>query len=88
LRKLLAERRITLELTEPARKAIFNAGYDPLYGARPMKRAIQRLVQNPLAMEILEGKVLHGDHVVIDATKAGKLEISTGARTEIQEVSA
>jgi ATP-dependent Clp protease ATP-binding subunit ClpB len=74
LRKLLADRRITLELTEPARKAIFKAGYDPVYGARPLKRAIQRLVQDPLAMQILEGKVLHGDHVVIDADAKGKLE--------------
>jgi ATP-dependent Clp protease ATP-binding subunit ClpB len=77
LRKLLVDRRITLELTEPARQAIFKAGYDPVYGARPLKRAIQRLVQNPLAMQILEGKVLHGDHVVIDADKKGKLEFST-----------
>jgi ATP-dependent Clp protease ATP-binding subunit ClpB len=74
LRKLLQDRRITLELTEPARQAIFKAGYDPVYGARPLKRAIQRLVQNPLAMQILEGKVLHGDHVVIDADKKGQLE--------------
>jgi ATP-dependent Clp protease ATP-binding subunit ClpB len=78
LRKLLADRRITLELTEAARKAIFKAGYDPVYGARPLKRAIQRLVQDPLAMQILEGKVLHGDHVVIDADKKGKLEFTTG----------
>ncbi len=78
LRKLLADRRITLELTEPARKAIFKAGYDPVYGARPLKRAIQRMVQDPLAMQILEGKVLHGDHVVIDADKKGKLEFTTG----------
>ena len=78
LRKLLADRRITLELTEPARKAIFKAGYDPVYGARPLKRAIQRMVQNPLAMQILEGKVLHGDHVVIDADKKGNLQFTTG----------
>ncbi len=78
LRKLLADRRITLELTEPARKAIFKAGYDPVYGARPLKRAIQRLVQDPLAMQILEGKVLHGDHVVIDTDKKGKLQFATG----------
>jgi ATP-dependent Clp protease ATP-binding subunit ClpB len=78
LRRLLADRRITLELTEPARKAIFKAGYDPVYGARPLKRAIQRLVQDPLAMQILEGKVLHGDHVVIDADKKGKLQFTTG----------
>ncbi len=77
LRKLLADRRITLELTEAARKAIFKAGYDPVYGARPLKRAIQRLVQNPLAMQILEGKVLHGDHVVIDADRQGELEFRT-----------
>jgi ATP-dependent Clp protease ATP-binding subunit ClpB len=77
LRRLLQDRRITLELTEPARKAIFKAGYDPVYGARPLKRAIQRMVQNPLAMQILEGKVLHGDHVVIDADKKGQLEFKT-----------
>jgi ATP-dependent Clp protease ATP-binding subunit ClpB len=77
LRKLLQDRRITLELTEPARRAIFKAGYDPVYGARPLKRAIQRMVQNPLAMQILEGKVLHGDHVVIDADKKGKLDFRT-----------
>jgi ATP-dependent Clp protease ATP-binding subunit ClpB len=78
LRKLLADRRITLELTEAARKAIFKAGYDPVYGARPLKRAIQRLVQDPLAMQILEGKVLHGDHVIIDADKKGQLQFTTG----------
>jgi ATP-dependent Clp protease ATP-binding subunit ClpB len=77
LRKLLADRRITLELTEPARKAIFKAGYDPVYGARPLKRAIQRMVQDPLAIQILEGKVLHGDHVIIDADKKGKLDFRT-----------
>jgi ATP-dependent Clp protease ATP-binding subunit ClpB len=78
LRKLLADRRITLELTEPARQAIFKAGYDPVYGARPLKRAIQRMVQDPLAMQILEGNVLHGDHVVIDADKKGKLQFTKG----------
>src|SRR6201986_696511 len=78
LRQLLADRRITLELTEAARKAIFKAGYDPVYGARPLKRAIQRMVQDPLAIQILEGKVLHGDHVVIDADKKGKLHFPTG----------
>ena len=78
LRKLLADRRITLELTEAARKAIFKAGYDPVYGARPLKRAIQRLVQDPLAVQILEGKVMHGDHVVIDADKKGQLQFTTG----------
>jgi ATP-dependent Clp protease ATP-binding subunit ClpB len=71
LEKLLADRKITIELTPAARKAIFKAGYDRAYGARPLKRAIQRLVQDPLAVKILDGTVRHGDHVVVDATKSG-----------------
>jgi ATP-dependent Clp protease ATP-binding subunit ClpB len=71
LEKLLADRRITLELTDAARKAIFKAGYDRAYGARPLKRAIQRLVQDKLAVKILDGSVLHGDHVVVDAGEGG-----------------
>jgi ATP-dependent Clp protease ATP-binding subunit ClpB len=71
LEKLLADRKITIELTPAARKAIFKAGYDRAYGARPLKRAIQRLVQDPLATRILDGTVSHGDHVVVDAGKQG-----------------
>jgi ATP-dependent Clp protease ATP-binding subunit ClpB len=71
LEKLLADRRITLELTDASRKAIFKAGYDRAYGARPLKRAIQRMVQDKLAVKILDGTVLHGDHVVVDAGKDG-----------------
>ena len=71
LEKLLADRKITIELTPAARKAIFKSGYDRAYGARPLKRAIQRLVQDPLATKILDGTVRHGDHVVVDANKAG-----------------
>src|SRR6202035_4491765 len=67
LRKLLADRKITIELTQPAKELLFLEGYDRAYGARPLKRAIQRLVQDPLAMKILEGEIVHGDHVVIDA---------------------
>ncbi len=67
LQKLLVDRKITLELTDAARHAIFEAGYDRAYGARPLKRAIQRMVQDKLAVRILDGRVLHGDHVVIDA---------------------
>jgi ATP-dependent Clp protease ATP-binding subunit ClpB len=76
LRKMLEARKITLDLTEAAREAIFKAGYDKAYGARPLKRAIQRLVQDPLAMRILDGTVLHGDHVKVDMNKAGKLEFT------------
>ena len=74
LEKLLADRKITLELTADAREAIFKAGYDRAYGARPLKRAIQRLVQDPLAMRILDGRVLHGDHIKVEAAKGGELD--------------
>jgi ATP-dependent Clp protease ATP-binding subunit ClpB len=71
LEALLADRKITLDLTEAARKAIFKAGYDRAYGARPLKRAIQRMVQDKLALKILDGTVLHGDRVVVDAGRDG-----------------
>ena len=67
LRKLLEPRKITLELTDGARHQLLLTGYDRQYGARPLKRAIQRLIQDPLAIKILDGEVLHGDHVRIDA---------------------
>jgi ATP-dependent Clp protease ATP-binding subunit ClpB len=71
LQKLLADRKITLEITDSGRKVIFKAGYDRAYGARPLKRAIQRLVQDPLAVKILDGSVQQGDHVVVTAGKTG-----------------
>jgi ATP-dependent Clp protease ATP-binding subunit ClpB len=87
LRRLLADRKISLELTDAAKELLFTEGYDPNFGARPLKRAIQKLVQDPLALKILDGEVLHGDHVIVDADKkAGKMafevseRIGTGAR--------
>ena len=70
LTAMLADRKITLTLTPAARKFIFKSGYDRAYGARPLKRAIQRLVQDPLAVKILDGSVRHGDHVTVDAAKS------------------
>jgi ATP-dependent Clp protease ATP-binding subunit ClpB len=67
LRRLLAERKISIELTDAAKEFVFAEGYDVQYGARPLKRAIQRLIQDPLALKILDGEVLHGDHVIVDA---------------------
>jgi ATP-dependent Clp protease ATP-binding subunit ClpB len=67
LRARLAERRIELELTDAAKEAIAEAGWDPAYGARPLKRAIQRLVENPLALRLLEGDFADGDSVRVDA---------------------
>jgi ATP-dependent Clp protease ATP-binding subunit ClpB len=69
LRKLLEDRAISLELTEPARQLILASGTDAAYGARPLKRALQRMVQDPLAMKILDGEVLHGAHVRIDVDR-------------------
>jgi ATP-dependent Clp protease ATP-binding subunit ClpB len=69
LRALLADRKMTLELSEEARTALADSGYDPSYGARPLKRAIQRMIQNPLALAILEGRFNEGDHIL--ATVAG-----------------
>jgi ATP-dependent Clp protease ATP-binding subunit ClpB len=65
--KLLAVRKITLTLTPAAKTLLFREGYDPTYGARPMKRAIQRLLQNPLALKILDGEIHPGDEVAVDA---------------------
>jgi ATP-dependent Clp protease ATP-binding subunit ClpB len=67
VRRRLAERNITIELTAAAKALLLREGYDPAYGARPMKRAIQRLIQDPLALRILDGKVRAGETVVIDA---------------------
>jgi ATP-dependent Clp protease ATP-binding subunit ClpB len=64
--KLLAERQITLELTTAAQELLLREGYDPAYGARPLRRTIQRLIQDPLALQILQGTVLPGDHVRVD----------------------
>jgi ATP-dependent Clp protease ATP-binding subunit ClpB len=63
--KMLEDRAISLELTEPARQLILAAGSDAAYGARPLKRALQRMVQDPLAIKILNGEILHGSHVRI-----------------------
>jgi ATP-dependent Clp protease ATP-binding subunit ClpB len=81
LRRLLADRKISLELTEAAKELLFTEGYDPNFGARPLKRAIQKLVQDSLALKILDGAVLHGDHVVVDADKkTGKMTFVVSER--------
>jgi ATP-dependent Clp protease ATP-binding subunit ClpB len=81
LERLLGDRRITLELTEAARHQLFMTGYDRAYGARPLKRAIQRLLQDPLAVKILDGEILHGDHVKVDTDPLhGKLTFSVTNR--------
>ena len=78
--QLLAERKITLRVTDAAKRAIAEEGYDPAFGARPLKRAIQRMVQNPLAMLLLEGRFNDGDTIVVD-----REEGSPGLRYEKAE---
>ena len=82
LRHLLEDRKITLELSDAARETIADAGYDPVYGARPLKRAIQRLVQDPLALRILRGEFKPGDHVLVDEGRGETLEFKKGERRE------
>ncbi|PWU10410.1 MAG: ATP-dependent chaperone ClpB [Terriglobia bacterium] len=71
---LLKERKITLEVTAAAKDRLIEEGYDPQYGARPMKRAIQRLIQDPLALKLIGGEFAEGDTVVVDAgAESGEL---------------
>jgi ATP-dependent Clp protease ATP-binding subunit ClpB len=79
VRRLLADRKISLELTDTARELLFAEGFDPSFGARPLRRAIQKLIQDPLALKILDGEVLHGDHVVVDAAN-GKMKFQVSRR--------
>jgi ATP-dependent Clp protease ATP-binding subunit ClpB len=83
LRERLAERELSLELTDAAKEALAEAGWDPAYGARPLKRAIQRLLENPLALRLLEGEFAAGDTIRVDAqhgdlvfTKAGAASVA------------
>ena len=86
VRRLLADRKISIELTETAKDALFTQGYDPNFGARPLKRAIQKLIQDPLALKILDGEILHGDHVIVDADKkSGKMTFEVSKRVGEKE---
>ena len=76
----MRERRLSIELTPAAREAIADAGYDPVYGARPLKRALQRMVQDPLATKLLKGEFRPGDHVVVDETPDGNIAFRKGAK--------
>src|SRR5262249_42480471 len=73
LQKMLTERKITLAVDDSARAWLAEQGYDPVYGARPLKRVIQRTLQNPLATMILEGKIREGETVTVAAGEGGLL---------------
>ncbi len=80
LRKRLGERGIKLELSDEAKTVVGEEGYDPTFGARPLKRAIQKLVQDPLARRILNGEVRDGDTVSVDVGREGELVFRVGER--------
>ncbi|MGV8079609.1 MAG: ATP-dependent chaperone ClpB [Syntrophales bacterium] len=71
--KRLEERKLTLELTDRAKDTIAEAGYSPVYGARPLKRALQKLLLDPLAMKILEGTFREGDTIRVDVSETGEI---------------
>ena len=84
LKKLLADRQDHARADGRGTQLLLAAGYDQAYGARPLKRAIQRMIQDPLAMKILDGEVLHGDHVRIEGDrKAGVLRFEVTSRAGI-----
>lgn len=72
LRRRLAERKLTLELTEAAKMCLAEEGYDPVYGARPLKRVIQQRLQNPLAFKLLQGEFKEGEHILVDIGSSGE----------------
>jgi len=72
LRQRLAERKLTLELTDRAKERLAQAGWDPQFGARPLKRALQRLLQDPLAKAILDGRFREGETIIVDAPDKGE----------------
>jgi ATP-dependent Clp protease ATP-binding subunit ClpB len=82
LRERMAERGLGLELTDAAKEQLVEAGWDPTYGARPLKRAIQRLVENPLALRLLAGEFAEGDIVRVDVGDAGELSFAKAGAAE------
>ncbi len=72
--KMLAGRKVRIELTPAARSLVLAEGYDPAYGARPLRRTVQRLIQDPLAIEILDGRILPGETIRVDADAAGVMK--------------
>ncbi|MGE3525893.1 MAG: ATP-dependent chaperone ClpB [Gemmatimonadales bacterium] len=85
LASALHKRNLTVEISPRAREVLAAQGYDPIYGARPLKRVIQRMLQNPIALEVLEGKYVDGDTIVVDADGTGGL---TFARRAVKAESA
>jgi len=80
LQKRLEDRKLSLELTESAKKYITKVGYSSVYGARPLKRALQKIIQDSLALKLLEGAFKEGDHILVDVTKEGDVVFKSGKK--------
>jgi ATP-dependent Clp protease ATP-binding subunit ClpB len=76
LTKMIGDRGLSIEISDRAKEQMAKEGYDPAFGARPLKRALQKLIVDPLAMQLLEGKVKSGDTVFVNAGENGKVELS------------
>jgi len=85
VRELLAGRNVTVSLTDAAADYLTQEGYDPAYGARPLKRVLSKQVIDPLALKLLEGEAREGDHIVID-TKDGLLVFDVVEPAEIEDM--
>jgi ATP-dependent Clp protease ATP-binding subunit ClpB len=83
LAERLSQRKLTIELADAAKDRLADAGYDPAFGARPLRRLIQREVQDPLAMRLLNGEISEGDHVVVDAQGDALVLRSTSLATPV-----
>jgi ATP-dependent Clp protease ATP-binding subunit ClpB len=79
VQRLLSDRQISIELTDAAREAVADAGFDPTFGARPLKRALQRMVQDPLATRLLQGEFKAGDRIVVDEGPDGSITFTKGS---------
>ena len=79
LQKLLDERKVTLELSKDARNFLAEKGYDPAYGARPLKRVLQKVLQDPLAGRLLAGEIKEGDTIKVGVSKDELTFKTTGA---------
>ncbi len=82
LQKRLADRKLEVELTEGAKSWLAKEGYDPIYGARPLRRAIERYVENPLSTKLLRGEFSQGDRIIVDLGDAG-LTFSVGEKADV-----
>ena len=78
LRELLAGRKITLELTDAAKKRLAADGYDPIFGARPLKRLIQQQISNELSLHLLQGEFREGDRLLVDLDSNGAFTFRKG----------